>query len=196
MARSMTAPIDQLDDALAATGKALAALSPVDWSRPSLCEGWTVRDEANHLVRGLRIFTAMIRGEQPPGDHNAHDWLGDDPVASYDAAAAEDAVAWRSPSDAEMTFDLSFAVVPGPLAAVIHLTEVVVHGLDIAVATGHENLLDDRSAEELLAAMHGMGGIDDFRQPTIFGPETPIAAAEPSYRRLLAYLGRTGTNSR
>ncbi len=33
---------------------------------------------------------------------------------------------------------ISLGALPGPMAAVIHLTEILVHGVDLAVATGQE----------------------------------------------------------
>ena len=78
----------------------------------------------------------------------------------------------------------------GPTSDDIHLTEVVVHGLDLAVATEQEFRVDEELSEQLLATMTSTGGIDAFRRPGIFGPEVTAESA-PAHRRLLAYLGRS-----
>jgi hypothetical protein len=67
---------------------------------------------------------------------------------------------------------------------------VIVHGADLAVATGHEDLVDQQLCQRLLDLMRGMGGIDAFRVPDVFGAEVPSQGWEPAHRRLLAYVGR------
>jgi uncharacterized protein (TIGR03083 family) len=44
-----------LDSERAAVADLLEGLSDEEWSHPSLCEGWTVRDVAAHLTLGPRI---------------------------------------------------------------------------------------------------------------------------------------------
>jgi hypothetical protein len=83
---------------------------------------------------------------------------------------------------------LTFGTVPAPLAAVIHLTEVLVHGSDIAVAIGAQHLIGEELCAELLTTMHR---IDNFRVPGIFGPAVPVDQQLPTHLQLITYLGRT-----
>jgi uncharacterized protein (TIGR03086 family) len=184
----MQQTIDDLALALAATGRLVAAIDPRRWTAPTPCEGWDVRTVLNHVVGGMRLYTAELTGTDAGGEHE-DDWLGEDPVAAYRDAAARVLAAWRSPGVERRLIALSFGTVPASVAAVVELTEIVVHGLDIAVATGQEARVDQAQAERLLARMTGMG-IDGFRGPGIFGPERPAPADAPAHRRLLAFLGR------
>lgn len=184
--------LDQLDRALATTGRIVAGVAGDQWGDPTPCAEWDVRQVANHLVGGLSIFALQLDGQDYAVDHDGHDWLGADPSASYAAAAGADRAAWRRPGADATVFDLAFGNVPAPMAVVVHLTEVVVHGLDIAVATGQEDLADEPAAAGLLATMHAMG-TEVFRVPGIFGPEVAAAEGDPAHRRLLAYLGRRVT---
>src|SRR4051812_30937300 len=136
----------------------------------------------------MRLYTAELTGADAGGEHE-DDWLGDGPIAAYRDAATRVLAAWRSPGAAERTIDLSFGTVPAPMAAIIELTEIVVHGLDVAVATGQEDRVDQAQAARLLALMAGMG-VDGFRAPGIFGPERSAPADAPPPRRLLAFLAR------
>lgn len=181
--------ITQLDRALTTTAAIVAAVPADRWSSPSLCAGWTLRAEANHLVGGLRIFTAQLSGTALDADHDGHDWLGASPAASYDDAAGADREAWSRPDALDTTFDLAFGRVPGPMALVVHVTEVVVHGIDLAVAVGREDLVDEAQAAWLLGLMQQMG-TEAFRVPGIFGPAVAAAPDEAPHRQLLAYLGR------
>ncbi|WP_027344610.1 TIGR03086 family metal-binding protein [Hamadaea tsunoensis] len=184
----MTSVIDRIDAALDMTGAIVDRLSPADLGRPSLCAGWDRRFELNHLVGGMRIFAAELTGSTPGGDHH-DDWLGDDPRRAYATAAALDRAAWQLPSALDTTVRLSFGPMPGPVAALIHLTEVLVHGADLAVVAGTPELVDDRLCADLLGLMADVD-MDPFRQMGAFGPARPTAPDAPAHNRLLAFLGR------
>lgn len=181
--------VDLIDRALDATGCIVDGVRPEQWSAPTPCPGWDVRTLVNHLVGGMRIFTAQIHGQDAP-DHDGTDWLSPDPTGAHHAAAAQDSAAWHTPGALTRPFTLSFGTVPGPMAAVVHLTEVVVHGLDLAVATGQESGVDQPLAGQLLTLMQGMGGMDAFRVPGVFGPELAAPAGAPQHEHLMAFLGR------
>jgi uncharacterized protein (TIGR03086 family) len=181
--------INDIDVALAATGRLVAGIGAQQWTAPTPCEGWDVATVVNHVVGGMRLYAAELTGTDAGGAHE-DDWLGEDPVAAYRDAATRVLAAWRTPGTEQRTIELSFGTVPVPLAAVVQLTEIVAHGLDVAVATGQEDAVDQVQAERLLTLMTGMG-IDSFRAPGIFGPEQPAPAGAPAHHRLLAFLGRT-----
>lgn len=180
--------IDALEAALATTGTLVAGIAATQWSAPTPCPGWDVRTLTNHLVGGLRIFTAQLTGIHAAGEHE-DDWLGDSPAAAYTAAAAAVLAAWRTPGVMARTLSLSLGDVPAPLGSVIELTEVVVHGLDVALATGQEDRVDAGQSIALHELMLGMG-MDPFRVPGVFGPAVPVPADTPAHRQLLAFLGR------
>ena len=180
--------IDALEAALATTGTLIAGIAPTQWGSPTPCPDWDVRTLTNHLVGGLRIFAAQLTGTDAGGEHE-DDWLGNSPAAAYTAAATAVLAAWRTPDVMGRTLSISLGDVPAPLGAVIELTEVVVHGLDVAVATGQEDRVDAGQAAALHALMLGMG-MDSFRVPGVFGPAVPTPADAPAHRQLLAFLGR------
>jgi uncharacterized protein (TIGR03086 family) len=180
--------IERIDRALTATAAIVGGIGAAQLAAPSPCPGWDVRDELNHLVGGMRVFAAELTGTAAGADHDA-DWLGDDPHAAFDRAAGLDRAAWRRPDALQGTVRLGFGEVPAPMAALIHLTEVLVHGVDLAVATGQDALADDSACDHLLTVMQGMD-FGAFRRPGMFGPERPAPAGAPAHRRLLAFLGR------
>lgn len=182
--------IDQIERALDATARIVDAVGDDQWRLGTPCAGWTVHTEVNHLVGGLRIFTAELTGTEA-GAEQEDDWLGDGPKAAYRQAADADRLAWRQRGVLERTVVISLGALPGPLAAVIHLTEVVVHGLDVAVAVGREDLTDEQLCKELQATMDHMGGVDAYRVPGVFGPAVAVPDDAPAHRRLLGYLGRS-----
>jgi uncharacterized protein (TIGR03086 family) len=181
--------IDRLALALDRTSAVVHGIAPEAWTSPTPCTGWDVRTETNHLVGGLRIFAAQLAGDRTDHDHDGTDWLGLDPAAAYDEAAAADLGAWSRGGAMDTVFDLAFGQIPAQLALVVHLTEVLVHGLDLAFATGQEDLADQELSTWLLDLMRGMG-TDAFRVPGIFDAERLPPADAPAHRALLAYLGR------
>jgi len=183
--------VDRLAAALTTTGTLVAGIPATRWNDPTPCPGWTVRDVANHLVGGLRIFAAQLTGTDPGGEHE-DDWLGDAPAAAYADAAAAVLAAWRAPGAMDRTLDISLGPVPAPLGAVIELTEVVVHGLDLAVATGQADRVDEEQAAALHRLMLEMG-FDAFRIPGVFGAAVDVPGTAPAHLQLLGFLGREVT---
>ncbi|WP_062996129.1 TIGR03086 family metal-binding protein [Nocardia mikamii] len=184
----MTTPIDHIDAALDATTRIVAGLRADLLATPSLCPGWDLRFELNHLVGGMRIFAAALCGTEAEQDHH-DEWLGCDPHAAFATAAELDRAAWHRPDALSATVRLGFGAVPAPLAAQIHRTEILVHGIDLAVVAGLTDRIDDRQSAELLATMRAMD-FDTFRRPGMFAAAVPAPAQAPPHRQLLAFLGR------
>ncbi|MET7773479.1 TIGR03086 family metal-binding protein [Nocardia sp. NPDC005366] len=185
----MQTVIGRIDRALDMTGKIVDAIDDARLSAATPCSKWDVRAVLNHTVGGMRLFAAELSGTDPVGAYD--DWLGADPQAAYAAAAEIDRAAWRRPDVPASTVNLPIGPSPASQAALVHLTEVVVHGLDIAIALDRPDLADDALSAELLDAMFEAGGVEVFRKPGMFGPEVAVAQHAPAHRRLLAYLGRT-----
>lgn len=184
----MTTTIDRIDAALDMTTGIVAGITPEYLPGPSLCPDWDIRTELNHLVGGMRIFAAELTGTDAGGDHH-DDWLADDHHAAFTTAAELDRSAWHRPDALTGTVRLGFGPVPAAMAAVIHLTEIVVHGVDLAVVTDQRERIDERLCEHLEATMREMD-FSAFRRPGMFGPELPAPAGASAHERLLAFLGR------
>ncbi|MFE1953723.1 TIGR03086 family metal-binding protein [Streptomyces sp. NPDC059524] len=187
------AVVEHIGRALTMTGAVVAAIDAGDWSRATPCPEWDARTTLNHVVGGMRIFAAELTGGDPGGEHH-DDWLGADPEGAYAKAAAADRAAWEfaAPTDddlAGVTVRLGFGSVPGPTAALIHLTEVLVHGVDLAVTVGRSDLVDQDLCEDLLARMRRTD-MDAFRGPGMFGHATPAPTDSSAHVRLLSFLGR------
>src|SRR6516164_8628261 len=121
-------PFDCAAVTLQACRTVLQRLTGDDLSCPTPCAGYTVGDVGEHLVRSM-VLLASVAGEQV-----------DDPVAeALDirvAATAEAALAaWRLRGlDGQVAVGRS--VLPASLAAEIIPLELLVHGWDVARATG------------------------------------------------------------
>jgi uncharacterized protein (TIGR03086 family) len=78
---------------------------------------------------------------------------------------------------------------PGPVAAVVALNEVTVHGWDLAVATGQPYRPDPAAVE---ACLEMVGDRSDPSQDPegLFGPVVPVPDDAPRFDRLLGQTGR------
>jgi uncharacterized protein (TIGR03086 family) len=185
----MNTMVSRIDQALDMTAAVVAGIPAARMNAPTPCVDWDVHELLNHLVGGMNIFAAQLAGMTPGREHD-DDWLGRDPHTAFADAAAIDRAAWHSPDALERTVRLGFGVVPGPIAVVIHLTELLVHGVDLAVATDQERILDEQLCAEMLVIMRDMG-MDNFRKPGMFGAELPAPTDALAHRELLAFLGRS-----
>jgi uncharacterized protein (TIGR03086 family) len=77
---------------------------------------------------------------------------------------------------------------PGPALAGFTTLDVLVHGWDLATATGQPADLDGRLAAHVLGFAE-QAITPQTRAPRI-GPAVPVASVAPVTQRLVAFLGR------
>ena len=144
---------DRIARAVDATGQLVAAVRDDEWAIPTGCTGWTVRDLVGHLVGGNRAFAAMAAGEEPPG---GDDLLGDDPLAAYRESGEALRAAFTRPGVLDEVFRVPAGTLPGAVVLHLRLTELLVHGWDLARATGRSTtVLPADLAEQELAFSRG-----------------------------------------
>ena len=130
--------------ALDATRAVVAGIADDQWDLPTPCDGWNVRELLNHIVAG-NLWAAQLAGGRTIDDVGSAldgDVLGSDPVAAYDASAAQAAGAFEAPGALDAPCAVSYGPVPGSVYAGHRLIDVLVHGWDLASATGQSTELD------------------------------------------------------
>jgi uncharacterized protein (TIGR03086 family) len=158
---------------------------------PTPCAGTSVAAMLDHLV-GLTLAFRMAAEKTPlQGAPRADaaklpaDWRERLPM-QLDALVA----AWQQPSAWEGTAEAGGASMPAPMMGVVALNEVLVHGWDLAVATGQEYRADPAAAQACFEFGQGFAvGAPDFRDE-IYGPVVPVPADAPVFDRLLGQTGR------
>lgn len=172
------------------TGRIIAGLRPEQYDNPTPCADWKVRDVLNHIIGGNHFFVKVAAGEQIEPSAEPRDLVGDDPATAYAQGAKAALEAWRVPGTAERIVHMPIGDVPGAFGTGLHFVDHLVHGWDIAKATGQEDLLDAELAEAAYGLVHGNIG-DELRQAGgPFGPEVACAENASPIERLVAYLGR------
>jgi uncharacterized protein (TIGR03086 family) len=156
---------------------------------PTPCTGTSVAAMLDHLV-GLTVAFRMAAEKTVPGGgpsaeaaNLAPDWRTRIP-AQLEALAA----AWRDPRAWEGTAEAGGVQMPAPAMAAVAVNEVLVHGWDLAVATGQSYRSDAASVQ---ASLEFVGDRSDpANEPEgLFGPVVPVPDDAPAFDRL---LGRTG----
>ncbi len=155
------------------------------------CQKLSLRDLVSH-VGGLALaFTAAARKEfgeltdTPPveGVPLDEDWR-----TAYSARLAELAAAWREPTAWEGMSRAGGVDFPAEVAGIVALTEVVIHGWDVAAATGQEYEIDPGALDGVLphvTAIAAEGPVEG-----LFGPAMAVADDAPALDRVIAMSGR------
>lgn len=176
-------PIAQLDAILPLLSKLVAGLDDADLDAPTPCDEFDVRGVLQHMIGGATMFAAAFRGS-PPGPPPA----GDEREA-FPTAMAELGAAITAPAALERTIDAPFGQVPGDTFARFVALDGLVHGYDIATATGQEydppaNVVAAVDAFARQAISDGMRDGDTFKAAV-----EPPAGSAPVVR-VAAFTGR------
>jgi len=174
----MTNPTtDQLADALDRFGVLVAGVHDDQWDSPTPCPEWDVRALVAHVIKGNTQVAAALGGQTSP-------------TPEYAVSAGTVLAAFRQPGALERIVEVPFGRVPGAVALHLRLTELLVHGWDLARATGQVADFPEALAEQELAfSMRALDSVPPDRSP--FAPPQPADESAPALERLAATLGRS-----
>jgi uncharacterized protein (TIGR03086 family) len=145
----------------------------------------------DHVMSAAVAFTASARkdlraGSGPPPEPDAANlrpgWR--EQVAADLAALAE---AWSDPRAWEGTTTAGGVELSGEEAGIVALDELVLHGWDVAVASGQPYVPDPLDVE---AATSFVEQFDPSGTPGLFGPSLAVDGSASALDRLLARAGR------
>jgi uncharacterized protein (TIGR03086 family) len=180
--------------AVASTAEIVKATPAGQLDAPTPCAEWDVRALLNHVIGTLWLAEGLFGDRAPrypmvPGGLPPGDLAGEDPVAAYAEAAAA-ALAAASMGDALTRVHVTpLGEMPGPGLAGFTTLDILVHGWDLATATGQPADLDGRLATHVLAFAGQSLATPESRAGRI-GPAVSVAADAPVTERLVAFLGR------
>jgi uncharacterized protein (TIGR03086 family) len=158
---------------------------------PTPCEKLSLRDLVTHVGGLAPAFTAAARKEfgeltdTPPveGAPLDEDWR-----TAYPSRLAELALAWREPAAWQGMSRAGGVDFPGEVGGIIALTEVVIHGWDVAAATGQSYDIDDATEAAVLphvTAIAAEGPVEG-----LFGAAVDVPDDAPTLDRIVAMSGR------
>ncbi len=183
--------IDLLDQATAWTAtKVAGARDHLDAATP--CDEWTVRRLIDHLLAAQQMFAAgPTGGTIAPPDGPPPELVGDHPASQYEQARKATIHAYSQPGVLAGTVKGSGGEVPALQVVGIAFCDQLIHGWDLARATGQ----DDTMPADLAAVARQLldGRIsDDSRGPgKNFKAAITVPESASDQDKLLAYCGRT-----
>jgi uncharacterized protein (TIGR03086 family) len=179
-----------LAPATAETARIVAAVRDDQLTEPTPCTGTTVGAMLDHLLgltTAFRMAAGKVRPEGGPSADAAklaEDWRTRLPE-QLDALAR----AWHAPEAWDGITEAGGVQMPASAMGVVALNEVLVHGWDVAVATGQE-YRHDRASVQACREMVG-DRTDAIDEPEgLFGPVVPVPDDAPPFDRLLGQTGR------
>ncbi len=182
--------IDLYDRATAWTASRIAGSEDhLDARTP--CDEWTVRRLIDHLLAGQAMFAAgPTGGTIAPPSGPPPELVGVDPVAQYEEARKATLHAYAQRGVLEGTINAGDAELPAAVVLGIAFCDQLIHGWDLATATGQDAAMP---ADLAAVAWQLLGGriADDSRGPgKLFKAAKPVPEDASEQDRLLAYCGR------
>jgi len=179
----------RLDAAAKATSAVVRDVRADQLGRPTPCSEWNVQALMNHLIGSCRRFVARAEDRAPGALEPANPASCEETIEQLTTGVNAAAAAWRLPGALERTVQSPFGEVNGQFMANITLTEIVIHGWDLAKATGQQLPIDQALVEEMLAETKP-NFPPQARQSGAFGPMVTPPANAPATDQLAAFLGR------
>lgn len=171
-------------------GRRVRLITRTQWSDPTPCTDWTVRDLVNHVTVEQLWAPDVLAGKTiaEVGDRYAGDQLGDDPVAAWERAAAGAGTAFRAGGALLGKVHLSYGTVAASHYAAEMAVDVIVHAWDLARAINAIERLDDELVGYALEQGEARGS--SLAESGYFAPALPVARDADKMTRMLALYGR------
>jgi uncharacterized protein (TIGR03086 family) len=162
---------------------------------PTPCPGYTVGDLVEHVggaslaFRGAAVKdTGDATSQGPSGDASR---LGDDWRTRIPRDLPALADAWRDPDAWTGMTKAGGVDLPGDVAGVVALDELVIHGWDVARATGQAYDCDAASLEAVLGFVSQFSGPgQEEARAGLFGPVVEVPDDAPLLDRVIGLTGR------
>ena len=191
----MTAIADRYRRHADAFERKVAAVRPDQWFSPSPCTAWNARDVVGHIVDMHGYMLRPLGRQLSPAPS-----LEDDPLGAFKAARADVEAVLGDPELAGMECDTANGrmTVEQQIDQVVS-DDLVLHGWDLARATGQDDTIDPEDVERLWSMTRAIPPelMERYRTPgafgpgvEVFGPEVEVPEDAPLQDRLLGLIGR------
>lgn len=175
-------PLEQLGEVGELLGQVVGNISPDQLDNTTPCAKFAVRDVLDHMIGGATQFAAAFNGVEPSAPPEGDQLANFGPVlGSLVAAVSADGALDR-------TVQAPFGDVPGETFARFIALDGLVHGWDMATATGQSYDPSDELVAEVTA--FATGALDPLRDGDTFANATEAPAGASPIEQLAALTGR------
>lgn len=175
--------LDQLDELGPVLGAVVAGITEDQLDAPTPCAEFTVRGVLEHMVGGATTFAAAFRGVEPTEADSS------DVLAAFGPALSGLVEAIHAPGALERTVHAPFGELPAESFARFVVLDGLVHGWDLAVATGQAYDPPDTLVAD--AATFAQATIEPMRDGDTFAAAMAPAPSATPIERLAAFTGRS-----
>ncbi len=183
-------PLDLFERGTAWTASKVAgAADRLDAATP--CDEWTVRRLIDHMLAAQQMFAAAPSGAVVgPPSGAPPELVGDDPSGQYEDARKATAHAFAQPGVLDSTLNGVSGDVPAMQILGIAFCDQLIHGWDLAKATGQDATMPPDLASAAFMLLNGRLP-DEARGPgKNFGPAVAVADDASDQDKLIGYCGR------
>ncbi|WP_420751856.1 TIGR03086 family metal-binding protein [Rhodococcus sp. O3] len=164
-------------------------VTPEHMTAPTPCPEFDVRTLVGHLVSTLERSAAVGAGGDPRTIPESLIAADDEWPAALDTSLEHYWKVWNDDALLDKPVTAPWGTFPGRIAVLVELDELIVHGWDLAVATGQEAEADPPLAEAALEVMR-LALPASPRDGLPFGPPVEPASDAGATERLANWLGR------
>ena len=185
----MSDPKELFRRALERFGQHVHKVKEDQWHGPTPCTEWDVSALVNHLVYENVWMPPILAGKTiaDVGDQFEGDLLGQDPAAAWDRSARESGAAVRAASLGD-TVHLSYGDVTAEHYVSEVMTDLAIHGWDLARAVGDDETMDSEAVDLLFD--HYKPREKQLKATGLFGPNVQPPPGADKQAQLLAVFGR------
>ena len=145
-----------------------------------------------HLILGKHLFADALVPDAPPTAADTARYLENpdaDVPAAFDIAGQLLLQAFSAPEAMSRMITVPFGTIPGAVALHLRIVEMLVHGWDLAAATGAQvDFPDDLAEQEIVFSEQNLSRVPPGRRR--FADPQAAADGAPAVDRLAALLGR------
>jgi uncharacterized protein (TIGR03086 family) len=175
-------PLSQFEELGPVLGGVIAGIGPDQLDLPTPCDEFTVRGVLEHMIGGATTFAAAYRGDAPAEPST------EDPILAIQTALGDLGASITTPGALDRTIDAPFGAVDGDSFARFIVLDGLVHGWDMAIATGQAYNPPPELVADADAFARQM--VDGLRDSPAFGPAVAAPSGCTPIEALAAYTGR------
>lgn len=188
----MTGTVINLNPACQQMIDVLAGVTDEQLTSPSPCAEYTVGELIDHVDHVSRLFTALALRDTdglidaatgPNGAHQDSDWR--ETIGQHVRTLGK---AWNDPAAWQGNGNVPGSDLSNEMWGKITLTEMVVHGWDVARATGQPFELSKPTLQTCLD--HVAEFVPNAPNPALWGPSANVASDASLLDRIVAITGR------
>jgi uncharacterized protein (TIGR03086 family) len=180
----------EMTDAADAAARTVEHVTPAQFDGPTPCTEWDVRTLLNHLI----VWTSYSLAARAEGGSVGQELIDRDFTADPGFAAGYRAqldralAAWSDPATWDRSLDVMGSPMPSADVAALNIAEMVLHGWDLAAATGQAYTVSEPAAAAAMRA--ALANADLFRQYKGFAEPVEVPPTASTLDRVLALSGR------